>query len=172
MPGEDPETDSAVEARRWAELYQRLIEALAAVRSRVDGSAAVAQDRELLDLSLEIAVEREAFWRLRHDQLVGLLVDPEEFTASYNGRSVHLTRRELQLLQFLISHPDRFWRAGQLSARGWGAAGLPVEQVRTYISRLRTKLEQLEAPGEIVSKNPLGYRYRWNEVRGESDGGG
>jgi DNA-binding response OmpR family regulator len=164
MPGEDPATSSAVEARRWADLYQQLVAAVDAARSRLEGSQGPAADRELLDRSLEMAAEREAFWRRRHDELVGLLIDAEEATASYNGRSVHLTRRELQLLHFLVSHHDRFWRASQLSSRGWGDSSLPVEQVRTYISRLRAKLEHLQAPGRIVSRNPLGYRYSWDDA--------
>lgn len=161
MPGEDPQTDSAIEARRWAELYRQLAVALMTVHQRLDGAAAPGADRQLIDTSLEMAREREAFWRRRHDELVGLFLDEEEASASFNGATVHLTRRELQLLQFLINHPDRYWRAAQLSARGWGDSRLPVEQVRTYVARLRAKLAELGAPGEIVSRNPLGYRYRW-----------
>jgi DNA-binding response OmpR family regulator len=84
--------------------------------------------------------DRASFWRERHAELTGLHLDAE-----------------FQLLSFLSDHPGRHFPAGLLVARAWPDSDLCEEQLRTYLVRLRRKLEAAGAPCRIVARRPNGY---------------
>ena len=88
---------------------------------------------------------------------MGLEIDVTTGQVRYRGRTVEMTRREYQLLRFLMERPGTFYPARALLARAWHASYLSEEQVRTYVARLRRKLAQLDVPCELVTRRQQGY---------------
>lgn len=74
------------------------------------------------------------------------------------GASCPLSRRELQLLEFLMRNPRVYFSADMLLDRVWGFDA-EVEQgtVWVHISYLRKKFETLGAHAVIASKRGIGY---------------
>ena len=68
-------------------------------------------------------------------------LDPDSRMVTKAGASVSLTRREFDLLQFLLEHPDRVLTREQLLNQVWGYdyAG-ETNAVDVYVSFLRNKL--------------------------------
>lgn len=90
-----------------------------------------------------------------------LEIRPEQHAALVDGRPLSLTRRELQLLTTLASHPQRIMTREELYAEVWGGrqphAGRSVD---VYVSRLRSKLgTALPERPLIHTHNGIGYRF-------------
>jgi two-component system KDP operon response regulator KdpE len=81
-----------------------------------------------------------------------------------NGREIHLSRREYDLLQCLASNPDHVLGQKQILKTVWGADHLNDKQyLRVYIQQLRQKLENDPAvPRLLVTELGIGYRLRTN----------
>jgi DNA-binding response OmpR family regulator len=75
----------------------------------------------------------------------------------HKGQEVALTKREFQLLQFLLGHPHRYFTTTQILGQAWADPALFPEEVRNYIRRLRKVLIDLEIPVDIVNKPGRGY---------------
>jgi DNA-binding response OmpR family regulator len=75
----------------------------------------------------------------------------------HQGREASLTKREFQLLQFLLDHPHRFFTATQILGQAWADPALFPEEVRNYIRRLRKLLAVLEIPADLVNRPGRGY---------------
>lgn len=89
----------------------------------------------------------------------GLILDPDARTVTKDGTPVTLTRREFDLLQFLMEHPNRVLTREQLLSQVWGYdyAG-ETNAVDVYISFLRNKLgssvvETVRGVGYILRKS-------------------
>ena len=76
---------------------------------------------------------------------------------TYRDNSVTLTKREFQILAMLMSRPEKYFSAQQLLVEAWHDDRLPEESLRTYISRVRRKLGELEAGAQVVNKSRKGY---------------
>jgi len=85
------------------------------------------------------------------------LARPGRAHGSAPGNEAHLTKREYQLLQFLLDHPHRFFNADQIKDRAWAEPGLFPEEVRNYVRRLRKILSDLEIPADIMNRPQKGY---------------
>jgi len=57
----------------------------------------------------------------------------------------------------LMSRPEKYFSAQQLLVEAWHDARLPEESLRTYISRVRKKLNELDAGAHVVNKSRKGY---------------
>lgn len=70
-----------------------------------------------------------------------IALDPESRTVTRKGEPVNLTRREFDLLQYLLENPNRVLTREQLLSQVWGFdyAG-ETNAVDVYISFLRNKL--------------------------------
>ena len=75
----------------------------------------------------------------------------------YQGKEVALTKREFQLLEFLLDHPHRFLTPSQILGQAWADHALFPEEVRNYVRRLRKILAELEIPADLVNKPRRGY---------------
>jgi len=65
----------------------------------------------------------------------------ESYTAMMNGASVALTRREFDLLAFLIKHPSKVYTRDDLITQIWGWDFEGEERVvDLYVQRIRRKL--------------------------------
>ncbi|MCL6450488.1 MAG: response regulator transcription factor [Acetobacteraceae bacterium] len=93
----------------------------------------------------------------------GLVIDKGSWMASLDGRELQLTRKELELLFYLASHPNRAFTRDQLLEQVWGYdfAG-ESRTVDAHIKRLRQKLGGGGDRWRIATVWGVGYRF---EVR-------
>lgn len=89
-------------------------------------------------------------------------VDTGRHVVTKNGREVHLTPTEFDLLRVLLSNPDKVLTHRQLLERVWGSyAAENSRQLRVYINYLRRKIEDDPArPAFLVTEPGVGYRLR------------
>jgi DNA-binding winged helix-turn-helix (wHTH) protein len=90
----------------------------------------------------------------------GLTTDRTARTLAFAGRRVQLTRREAELLDFLLQHPQQKFTSKDLKVLAWQNPWLSEAQVRTYIMRLRHRLAQVELGHVIAAERNRGYGIR------------
>jgi DNA-binding response OmpR family regulator len=90
-------------------------------------------------------------------EIKGVIFDAVGRTLQFDGGHVSLTVQEWDLLAVFLSHPNRFLAAREIIRLGWRAGAHEVEQLRTYVRRLRQKLEPLDVPFRLVSHHNRGY---------------
>jgi DNA-binding response OmpR family regulator len=78
-----------------------------------------------------------------------------------DGREVRLTRKEFDLLRYLIEHPGEVITRDRLLDEVWGYERFPTTRtVDTHILRLRQKFEDdPERPAHILTAHGQGYRF-------------
>ena len=83
-------------------------------------------------------------------------LDPATREVTLGGEPVSLSRREHELLEFFLRHPDRVLTKTELLDRVWDARGGGYEPntVEVYVGYLRRKL----GPGLIETVRGAGYR--------------
>jgi DNA-binding response OmpR family regulator len=153
FPGEDLSTPVLPEVAGWIAIYEELASVLRSVLSRANGS----REAEELRGSLAWTEARLAAWRDRHAELAGVVIDRTDHTLTYAGKSLRLTRREADLLDFLLRHPRRPFTSKQLATLAWQDSRLSDAQVRTYIMRLRNKLQEIGLERVITVARNRGY---------------
>ena len=91
-------------------------------------------------------------------QVGGLVVDSASHAATLDGRPMHLTRKEFELLTVLVSNPGRAFSREFLVQRIWGTDFDGFDRaVDTHVTRLRKKLGPLG--DQIVTVWGVGYRF-------------
>ncbi|MGH7398440.1 MAG: response regulator transcription factor [Candidatus Rokuibacteriota bacterium] len=77
------------------------------------------------------------------------------------GREVRLTRKEFDLLRYLVEHPGEVITRDRLLDEVWGYERFPTTRtVDTHILRLRQKFEDdPERPAHILTAHGQGYRF-------------
>ena len=88
-----------------------------------------------------------------------VIFDSESRTVTKGDKSEIFSRRDWELLTFLLANPGVWFTADQLVREAWRSSRYAPEQLRSYILRLRRKLELLHAPFSIVSRQGSGYRF-------------
>lgn len=90
-----------------------------------------------------------------------LRIDAADHSASLDGRPLHLTRREFELLWMLASHRGRLVTQAMILKAIWGPAHAEDSQyLRVYIRQLRQKLgDDAAAPTFIATEPGIGYRF-------------
>ena len=128
-----------------------LLTARDSVTDKVSGLDAGAEDYITKPFAIEELLARirvtlrkgRACAEERQDRLAAgdTALDRESRTVTKNGEPVSLTRREFDLLQFLLEHPNRVLTREQLLNQVWGYdyAG-ETNAVDVYVSFLRNKL--------------------------------
>jgi len=88
-------------------------------------------------------------------------LNPARRTVKKSGHRVHLTPKEFELVQQLMSHAGRPIRHSRLLAAVWGSRyGLRPEYLRTYMCQLRKKLEDNpEHPQYLLTHSHFGYYF-------------
>lgn len=77
-----------------------------------------------------------------------------------DGRAIHLSAREFDLLAMLASDVGRVWSFAELTQQIWGADFRgDREHLVSTVKRLRKKLI-LHGAGEVHSVHGIGYRLR------------
>ena len=73
----------------------------------------------------------------------GIELDPEARVARRSGEPLNLTRREFDLLAFLLRYPRRVWTRENLLQRVWDTAEAgETRTVDLHVRRLRAKIEE------------------------------
>ena len=124
---------------------------------QVPAKIAAATDLEIIETQMDGYQERLDLWYRRLWELQGLWLDPAGRMVRHQGREVALTKREFQLLQFLLDHPHRFFTTTQILGQAWADPALFPEEVRNYVRRLRKILADLAIPVDLVNKPGRGY---------------
>jgi DNA-binding response OmpR family regulator len=153
FPGEDLSTSVLAEVAGWIAIYEELASVLRSVLSRANGSPQAGD----LQTNLAWIEQRLATWRDRHAALAGLAIDRKDHTLTYAGKTLRLTRREADLLDFLLRHPRRPFTSKQLATLAWQDSRLSDAQVRTYIMRLRNRLREIGLERVITVARNRGY---------------
>ena len=153
LPGEDLATSALPEVAGWISIYEEMAAVLRSVIGRANGSV----ESEELQRNLVWIEGRLSSWRDRHAELAGVTIDRATHTLTYAGKSLRLTRREADLLDFLLRHPRRPFTSRQLATLAWQNSRLSDAQVRTYIMRLRSRLREVGLEEVITVARNLGY---------------
>jgi DNA-binding response OmpR family regulator len=89
-----------------------------------------------------------------------LVVRPDEFVATVDGRPLELTVRELQLLTALARRSGRIVSRGELYTAVWGRPYRRDERsVDVYVRKLRTKLGEALPEWTFIHTH-FGFGYR------------
>jgi two-component system KDP operon response regulator KdpE len=90
----------------------------------------------------------------------GVEIDLERRRATVDGEEVRLSRTEWELLSQLAGNAGRVMLHGELLSRIWGPEFRDeVHYLRTWVSRLRAKLEPDDDSPKLITTFPgLGYR--------------
>lgn len=153
LPGEDLTTSVLPEVAGWISIYEEMASVLRSVIARAGGSP----EAGVLTDNLTWIDERLAMWRERHAELAGVVIDRSGQMLTYAGKSLRLTRREADLLDFLLRHPQRPFTSKQLATLAWQNSNLSEAQVRTYIMRLRSRLREVGLEDAITVVRNRGY---------------
>jgi two-component system KDP operon response regulator KdpE len=87
-----------------------------------------------------------------------LRVDLVRRLVSVDGVDVHLSPREWDILQLLVTYAGRVLTHRMILGKLFSASG-DVQQLRVYVRQLRQKLElDAERPAHIVTETGIGYR--------------
>ena len=99
--------------------------------------------------------DRPARGTYRDDHLVA---DFDAVSVAVDGTSIRLTRREFELLQYLVQNKNRVISRDRLLERVWGYDRLiETRSVDVHVGRLRSKLRA--AGRQIETVVGLGYRF-------------
>ena len=87
-----------------------------------------------------------------------LVIDFEAISVLVDGRSTRLTRREFELLQFLVHNRNRVVSRDRLLEKVWGyEREVETRSIDVHVGRLRAKLGP--AARQIETVVGLGYRF-------------
>jgi DNA-binding response OmpR family regulator len=166
LEGENLDTKRWEDARHWISIYADLLEFKRGILARIKrdvanlrppAQKAAATDLQIIDSQMQGYQVRLDLWYRRVWELQGLWVDPTGRVIRHQGREISLTKREFQLLQFLLDHPHRFFTTSQILGQAWADPALFPEEVRNYVRRLRKILDDLAIPADLVNKPGRGY---------------
>jgi DNA-binding response OmpR family regulator len=166
LEGEDPSSLRPQDTRHWISVYREMIAFKEDLLERVISDLVhvspaaktdLNDDIKLIDSQLKRYRRRLTYWVARQLELEEIAIDSATRTVTYRDSSVALTRREFQILAMLMTRPEKYFSAQQLLVEAWHDDQLPEESLRTYISRVRKKLKELDAGAQVVNKSRKGY---------------
>ena len=98
-------------------------------------------------------------------EVKGMTFDGEGRTLQFNSEQVSFTVQEWDLLAVFLSHPNRFLSAREIIRFGWRAGDHEAEQLRTYVRRLRLKIDEPFGRRTLETVRGGGYRLRTDRER-------
>jgi two-component system, OmpR family, KDP operon response regulator KdpE len=156
--------------REWSEMPILVLSAVGEEEQKVRALEAGADDyitkpfgaRELV-ARLQAALRRAAPAEEEPSIVVeGLEVDLAARVVLREGKPIHLTPIEFELLRVLVRNRGRLMTHRKLLAEVWGAEYVDdIQPLRTHIARLRAKIEPdgSAGPRYIVTDPGVGYRF-------------
>lgn len=94
-------------------------------------------------------------------QLGGIRFDAQQLTAEAGGRTVEITRREMELVVYFHRHAGRIVTRGELLTEVWhyADAGIETRTVDIHMLKLRRKLAELTGEERLIATvRGEGYR--------------
>ncbi len=154
--------------REWSEMPILVLSAVGEEDEKVRALEAGADDyitkpfgaRELI-ARLQAALRRTSLVEGEPAVAVdGLEIDFAAHLVRRDGREVHLTPIEFDLLATLVRNRGRLLTHRALLADVWGPGYVEdIQTLRTHIARLRAKIEPAGDPRYIVTDPGVGYRF-------------
>ncbi|HEX5235818.1 MAG TPA: response regulator transcription factor [Silvibacterium sp.] len=94
---------------------------------------------------------------------------PSRRSVSKDGKDIHLTRKEYDILYYLMTNAGRAVTYGRLLTSVWGASyRQEIDYLRTFVRQLRKKIEDDPAnPKYLLTDAYIGYRFA-ESVSGET----
>ncbi len=91
----------------------------------------------------------------------GIVLDAERFEVTVDGRPVHLSRKEFELLQLLMENAGKVLLRERIIEEVWGSDYFgDTRTLDVHIKRLRDKLERdPRAPEHLLTVRGVGYRF-------------
>jgi two-component system KDP operon response regulator KdpE len=88
-------------------------------------------------------------------------INPESRIVRVNGKDIHLTPKEFELLVYMARHPNKVLTHRVLLNAVWGGQNVQQsEYLRVFINQLRKKIEPSETPRYILTDPWVGYRFQ------------
>jgi two-component system KDP operon response regulator KdpE len=89
-------------------------------------------------------------------------LDPARRVVKKSGVVIHLTPKEFELLQFMMSHAGFPLTHARILGAVWGPEYRgELEYLRTFVRQLRKKLcDDANAPKYLVTESQVGYRFK------------
>jgi two-component system KDP operon response regulator KdpE len=88
-------------------------------------------------------------------------IDPQTRIVAVDGKEVHLTPKEFDLLVFMARHPEKVISHRALLNAVWGGQNVQsAEYLWVFINQLRKKIEPDVTPRYILTEPRIGYRFR------------
>jgi two-component system KDP operon response regulator KdpE len=117
-----------------------------------------------LTARLRSAVRRRCSQDGNHDtplRFSTLELDPVKYKVTKNGRMIHLTPKEFEMLHYLMSHAGELIPHARLLKAVWGPQyGNELEYLRTFVRQIRAKIEDdPRVPQYLLTEAYLGYRF-------------
>jgi len=91
-----------------------------------------------------------------------LRIDLDGFEAVLDGKPLHLSLREFELLRFFVQNPERAFSRGDILDLVWGAdTHVEPRTVDVHVRRLRLQIERDDAnPELILTVRGFGYKFK------------
>jgi len=141
-----------------------MLTALATVQDKLAGLDGGANDYLAKPFHLDELLARVKV-QLRNDTNDGRLVlgdatlDVEMATLNNGGKSIHLSAKELQLLELFFRHPGQVFNQEYIYNKVWGVnADVESNSLEAYISFVRKKLRALDMKVRIIALRGMGYK--------------
>lgn len=120
------------------------------------------QLRELV-ARLRVAVRRNAIDEEQNSLIMigDVRLDISRHLVQKNGRAVHLTPKQFELLHFLMANAGKPVPHAKLLRTVWGPEyGNELEYLRTFVRQVRMKIEDDPAnPTYLLTESHIGYRF-------------
>jgi DNA-binding response OmpR family regulator len=116
----------------------------------------------LKELSLRVRALLRRSGTIKEDILSSgkLALDPKTFKARLNGTNIDLSQQEFALLEFFMRNPGHVFSPEALLDRVWkSSSDVSPGAVRTYIKRLRQKLDKDPESSWIRNVHGVGYSF-------------
>lgn len=104
-------------------------------------------------------------------QIGEICLSPARRSVTKNGKAIHLTRKEFDILHCLMSRAGRVITYARLLTAVWGAdCREEVEYLRTFVRQLRKKIEDDAAhPRYLLTDIYVGYRFADQQMLDDQD---
>ena len=90
----------------------------------------------------------------------GLVIDMEAYDLTVAGKKVDTPPKEIELLYFLASNPNRVFTRSQLLDEVWGFDYFgDTRTIDVHVKRLREKLENVSDEWDLATVWGVGYKF-------------
>ena len=94
-----------------------------------------------------------------------LIVDRSRYSVFLEGKAIDMPPKELELLHFMVSHPNRVFTREQILDNIWGRDFFgDTRTVDVHVKRIREKLDLIDHPNwQLKTVWGVGYKFETNE---------